>query len=123
MAKIKTFRKKPLEVQAFQVNALDQETVEQIEKWISNPYDVEIEFCDSSGNTIDSSSPYFDEFADHIEIVSEDGDVILKFFIGDYVVKGIDGSIYPVKESTFKKTYEEVTSENNSEFFSRAITW
>ena len=123
MVKVKTFRKKPLEIQAFQVNALNNETVEQIKKWISNPYDVAIDFCDISGNIVDFPSPYFDEDADHIEIISEDGDLILKLFVGDYVVKGIDGSIYPVKEETFKKTYEEVTSEGNSEFFSKAIVW
>lgn len=38
MVKVKTFRKKPLEIQAFQVNALDKETVEQIKEWVSNPY-------------------------------------------------------------------------------------
>lgn len=119
MVKIKTFRKKPLEIQAFQVNALDKETVEQIKEWVSNPY-VEVGVYSSSGNFVDFSNPYFDDRASHIEIISELGDIILKIFVGDYVVKGIDGSLYPVKEDTFKETYEDV-SENK--VFSRAIVW
>lgn len=123
MVKVKTFRKKPLEIQAFQVNSLDQETVEQIEEWVDNgDDDVGVMVCNTYGDSLEYDDDDFDEFADHIEIVSEDGDVILKFFVGDYVVKGIDGSVYPVKESTFKKTYEDV-SECNSDILSKAITW
>lgn len=36
---------------------------------------------------------------------------------GDYLVKGIDGSVYPVKKDTFNKTYTEVSTESG------VITW
>lgn len=116
---IKEYRKKPVVVEAFQVNALDSNTVIQIEKWVSNPY-VEVGVYSSKGDFVDFSNPYFDDLASHIEIISKLGDLILKIFVGDYVVKGIDGSVYPVKEDTFKETYEDV-SENK--IFSRAIVW
>ena len=29
---------------------------------------------------------------------------------GDYLVKGIDGSIYPVQKETFEKVYEKVNT-------------
>jgi len=28
--------------------------------------------------------------------------------VGDWIIKGIDGEFYPVKDSIFKKTYEEI---------------
>lgn len=121
---VKEYRKKPIVVEAFQVNALDLRAVNQIAEWVSNP-SVEVGIYSKSGNSTD----YFphlggDSVADHISIISrDDWSVILNIFVGDYVVKGIDGSVYPVKEETFKKTYEEVTSEGNSEFFSKAIVW
>lgn len=118
---VKEYRKKPIVVEAFQVTALDSSTVNQIKKWVSNPC-VEVGIYSKSGNSMEYF-PYLDS-ADHISIISrDDWSVILNIFVGDYVVKGIDGSVYPVKEETFKKTYEEVTSEGNSEFFSKAIVW
>lgn len=32
---------------------------------------------------------------------------IMRFKKGDYLVEGIEGEHYPIKESIFKKTYEE----------------
>ena len=119
---VKEYRKKPVVVEAFQVDALDSEALNQIKKWIPDP-NVEVGIYDSLGDFIDFSHQYFDELADHIGIISKNRDVILNIFVGDYVVKGIDGSVYPVKEDTFKKTYEEVTSQDNSGLFSKAITW
>lgn len=119
---VKEYRKKPVVVEAFQVNALDPRTVNQIKKWIPDP-DVEVEVRHIFGVFESFSAPYYGEPVDYIKIASKDNDVILRIFVGDYVVKGIDGSVYPVKEETFKKTYEEVTSEDNSEFFSKAIVW
>ena len=118
---VKEYRKKPIVVEAFQVTALDSRTVNQIAEWISDPC-VEVGIYSYSGNSMEYF-PYLDSAADHIEIISKGGTLILKIFVGDYVVKGVDGSVYPVKEETFKKTYEEVTSEGNSEFFSKAIVW
>lgn len=121
---VKEYRKKPIVVEAFQVNALDFRAVNQIAEWVSNP-SVEVGIYSKSGNSTDYFSYLGDDSAaDHISIISrDDWSVILNIFVGDYVVKGIDGSVYPVKEETFKKTYEEVTSEGNSEFFSKAIVW
>jgi hypothetical protein len=31
---------------------------------------------------------------------------------GDYIIKGVDGELYPCKESIFRRTYEEVTDED-----------
>lgn len=127
MVKVKTFRKKPLEIQAFQVNSLDSQTVGQIEKWVDNDDDyVNVEVCDEDGYGVDYDSDDFDDEADHIEIYSEEKDITLKVYVGDFVVKGMDGSVYPVKEETFKKSYDEVYTGHTEEktgVFSKAITW
>lgn len=127
MVKIKTFRKKPLEIQAFQVNSLDIQTVEQIEKWVDNDDDdVSVEVCDADGCGLWFDDDDFDDNADHIEIYSEEKDLTLMVYVGDFVVKGIDGSVYPVKEETFKKSYDEVYTGPTKEktgIFSKAITW
>jgi hypothetical protein len=41
----------------------------------------------------------------------------IDFYNGDWLVHGVDGSIYPVKKWVFAKTYEAVDSDDT------AITW
>ena len=36
---------------------------------------------------------------------------------GDYFVKGVDGSVYPVKKDTFEKIYDKIDEDRNT------ITW
>lgn len=113
---IKTYRKKPVEVEAFQVNALNDDVLFQIKNWIDDS-SIEVSFCDEDGDGL---------LENHIEVYSHDGygiHVIFKAYIGDYIIKGIDGSVYSVSESTFKKLYDEVGVEEKSEIFSNAITW
>lgn len=127
MVEVKTFRKKPLEIHAFQVKSLSQGTVKQIEEWVDNDDDdVNVWVCDSCGDVLDYDNDDLDNETDHIEIYSEEKELTLKIYVGDFVVKGIDGSVYPVKEETFKKTYDEVYTSPTKEktgVFSNAITW
>lgn len=37
---------------------------------------------------------------------------IMKANIGDYIIKGIKGEIYPCKPDIFEQTYEKVTKDN-----------
>lgn len=53
--------------------------------------------------------------AEGIEIVAQFGTVIIPTLkgkyeaqVGDWIIKGIAGEIYPVKDSIFKKTYKAV---------------
>ena len=113
---VKTYRKKPVEVEAFQVNAFDTDTIFQIKSWIDDS-SIEVSFCDEDVDGFLES---------HIEVYTHEGcgiHVIFKAYIGDYIIKGIDGSVYSVSESTFKKLYDEVGVEEKSEIFSNAITW
>ena len=38
----------------------------------------------------------------------------MKASIGDYIIKGVDGEFYPCKKSIFDKTYEAVSSVEDS---------
>lgn len=51
----------------------------------------------------------------------------MKATIGDYIIKGVDGELYPCKPEIFKKTYEEciVVEELASDdmFYSEGELW
>ena len=89
------YRKKPIVVEAFKLN--ERGLVE--EDW----------FWDAvTNNTI--ITHYFGKFHPEpawCEINTLEGTMIAK--AGDYIIRGIDGEIYPCKADIFEKTYEEVT--------------
>lgn len=37
----------------------------------------------------------------------------MKAFAGDYIIKGVNGEIYPCKPDIFEKTYEPVEEKGN----------
>ena len=93
------FRKKPVVIEAFQLN----ERGLVGEDW----------FWDAvSNNTIITHD--FGKFHDGpawCEIKTLEG--IMKAFAGDYIIKGINGEIYPCKSDIFEKTYELVEEKYN----------
>lgn len=48
-------------------------------------------------------------FGTHLEIETLEG--LMKANIGDYIIQGIKGEIYPCKPDIFEATYEPVTEE------------
>jgi len=59
--------------------------------------------------------PEWWESADGIEIVVSTGSAIIPTLegnhearIGDYIIQGVQGELYPCKPDIFKETYEEV---------------
>ena len=88
MKYIQTYRKKPIEVEAVQIS---KNSLKEILEW---------------GNG-------------HIKALSnDDGDVFLNVitdsgrhfaYVGDFIVKGIDGNFYAVPYQTFNELYEGVT--------------
>ena len=91
------YRKKPLVVEAFKLN--DRGLVE--EDW----------FWDAvSNNTIITHHfelEIYDPEPAWCEIKTLEGTMIAK--AGDYIIRGVNGEIYPCKADIFEKTYEEVT--------------
>ena len=83
------YRKKPVVIEAFQLNP--NGTVRA--NW----------FLDAvSNSTIIVHSTY-------CEIKTLEG--IMRANLGDYIIRGVNGEIYPCKPDIFEKTYELVESE------------
>lgn len=93
------FRKKPVVIEAFQ---LDERGLVE-EDW----------FWDAvSNNTIITHD--FGKFPDApvwCEIKTLEG--TMKANTGDYIIKGVNGEIYPCKPDIFEKTYEPVEEKGN----------
>lgn len=101
---LQKFRKKPIIVEAVQFTGSD-ENAEEIADWISNNWEeLEVELDnDNDGNEV-------------FIITKPDGNEMFCPKNG-WLVKGIDSSIYPVKDETFKKVYELVDDSTE------VVTW
>lgn len=55
-----------------------------------------------------------DRFGDKIQIRKQNGEFTVN--PGDYIVKGVDGELYPFKPDIFEKTYEKVEESGNLNF-------
>lgn len=86
----KTYRKKPVEIQAMKFNGANSNDVAR--------------FVGEE----DDGIPY-SETCDYFEIETLEGTMTAD--IGDYVIQGIAGEFYPCKPDIFAATYEEVTDE------------
>ena len=107
MVEMNKYRKKPLEVEAVQIK-MSQEFYDFLENQLHNEDD-ELLVLDCMGNEIwpqDDPEEWSWNDASCIQLNTEN--TFLQFKEGDWLVKGIDGSIYPVKDETFKKVYELV---------------
>lgn len=84
------FRKKPVEVEAFQFYEYLDYSNRTIPVW----------FCNAviSGVVTDNG--------DHLIIKTLEGDH--KAEPGDYIIQGVKGELYPCKPDIFEMTYEEV---------------
>ncbi len=78
------YRKKPVVIEAIQLNPLN---IEQIEEFVGGDLGKDME-----GNTV---------------IATLEG--AMKVSMGDYVIKGIKGEFYPCKPDIFLATYDAVT--------------
>ncbi|WP_443091800.1 hypothetical protein ACTU3M_10460 [Bacillus subtilis] len=83
------YRKKPIEVEAFLFDH------EPIPKWFKDA-------CELFGYTTYCNNGYIDSIEIHYPV----NDVTFKR--GDYVIRGIEGEVYPCDPDIFKKTYDEV---------------
>ncbi|ASZ76713.1 hypothetical protein [Efunavirus EF1] len=90
---VKKYRKKPVEVEVWLFN---RENLETVESWVRKYSDKMTLFSQYGGGKI------------WIEIKTLEG--VMKASEGDYIIKGINGELYPCKPDIFIKTYEEVTN-------------
>ena len=78
-----TYRKKPVEVEAFKIGSDD------IPEWFSKEL--------QAGNVSYNEAFYIKTLAG-----------VMKADNGDYIIKGVKGEIYPCKPDIFEATYEKV---------------
>lgn len=84
---MKQYRKKPVVIEAIQVNSLDYDELIEIVRWCGGRavgWDDHLIAIDTLEGTMYADS-------------------------GDWVIKGVAGEFYPCKDGIFKATYEEVT--------------
>ena len=85
------FRKKPVVIEAMQWHGSDKANLEKIKVW--------------SNGAVHSAKPW-KEYYDWLEIKTLEG--VMEASPGDWIIKGIKGEFYPVKDEIFKETYEAV---------------
>lgn len=90
---VKKYRKKPVEVEVW---LFSRENLETAESWVRKYSDKMTLFSQYGGGKI------------WIEIKTLEG--VIKASEGDYIIKGINGELYPCKPDIFIRTYEEVTN-------------
>lgn len=86
------FRKKPVEVEAFQISRCTMLNREY-PKWFSESA--------AQGIVNISENPSYPVAC---TIKTLEGD--MNAYIGDYIIKGVNGELYPCKPDIFDKTYE-----------------
>lgn len=99
---IKTFQKKPVQIQAIQYIG------------VSNLLEV-LKFTGKSPEW----HKFFNSESDYVEWVKNDNEIMKIFTLegtmnalpGDWIIKGVQGEFYPCKPEIFKATYEEVADE------------
>ncbi len=85
------YRKKPIEVEAIQYTPMSREAC--------------IRFSDAVGHTA------IDEEGEEYEILNlkiETLEGTMRCKVGDWIIRGVEGEIYPCKNSIFQKTYEVI---------------
>lgn len=91
------YRKKPLIIEAFQMNLDDRWDNSEWPQWLHKAWQLEQHeknafYCKNGGE------PVF--------IHTLEGEYIVTF--GDYIIQGIQGELYPCKPDIFEATYEAV---------------
>ena len=93
------YRKKPVTVHAFQYNGdlIDSDGKPIVPAWAIEAYNSGIMYYDS----VDDNTPPVELYISTLEGVHHAP-------VGDYIVRGVKGELYPVKPEIFELTYERV---------------
>ena len=101
---LQKFRKKPIIVEAVQFTG-SEENAEELAFWIAEHWE---ELETDWDNDIEGDEVFIITKPDGTEMFCPEN---------GWLVKGIDGSIYPVKDETFKKVYELIDDSTG------VVTW
>ena len=96
---MRKFRKKPVVIDAFKYG------IDGRPDWFNDKVTIN-DIITHVGTDLRSPEEYY------CEIKTLEG--IMRGNCGDYIIKGVEGEIYPCKPEIFEKTYEEVFTESVS---------
>lgn len=97
-----TFKKKPVEIQAFQLG------VDYIPDWAMHN-------ISQNNIVLHKENPYEYSSTIYADVVTLEG--TMRANHGDYIIQGVNGEVYPCKEDIFKKTYDSVDEKTEKEKF------
>ena len=92
------YRKKPVVIEAFQYDGdlKNKDGFYYVPQWAVDAFESDVMYYDSLEN--EPPNELFIKTLEGIHQVS----------VGDYVIQGIQGELYPCKPDIFEKTYEKV---------------
>ena len=99
----KTYQKKPVKIQAMQWDGTGAGAIPILD-WLSREGCRNARWCDEETH-IPGPGRGITTITDRIEIPTLEGVMIAS--PGDWIIKGVQGEFYPIKESIFRETYEE----------------
>lgn len=88
----KKYRKKPVVIEAVQFTS---------DADYNEPDDGVFAWLDSN----ESDTYWYDDAEDQIVIDTLEG--TMRADVGDWIIRGVQGKFYPIKDSIFRETYEE----------------
>lgn len=89
--------KKPIEVEVWQIPAEEIDDESALPSWIADAFD------DGKITVFINVETNQNEY---VEIETLEGD--MEGSVGDYIIKGVKGEIYPCRKDIFEETYEVV---------------
>ena len=107
------YRKKPVEIEAFCYDGDLRGSDGQyyVPDWAKKAFEDGVMYYDSP----DCSTPPCELYIKTLEGIHH-------VSVGDYIIQGIEGELYPCKPDIFKKTYEAVMIENEESFGGKLLT-
>lgn len=96
------FRKRPVEVEAYQITPATRADNSGWPGWLHAAWQAE-RHEPSSVSPVDYPNS---DGTDHLVIHTLEGMMLVAW--GDWIVRGVDGELYPCKDSIFRKTYDPV---------------
>lgn len=115
----KTYRKKPVEIQAMQL--IDDVQAHMVMEWMEDNlypflignalYPEALRYPDQveGDNTRPDKGHYIDPATGHLMIRTMEGD--MRSEPGDWIIQGVQGEFYPCKPDIFAETYQAVNTD------------
>ena len=104
------YRKKPIVIEAFQMTEQRRKDNRDWPGWLHEAWQKDIEEC---GSLVPEDYPQ--SFGnDRLCIATLEGRMVIGW--GDWIIKGVEGELYPCKQSIFEATYDRVAGPGDCKY-------